>query len=153
MSESDAPPSYNENVVIPEQQHSSSVNEIAIVQPPTSNIKVAETSLMDFTTSNCLHETRIHVTKYKQSAYIWALLLCCFGGVICCFIPFCMKGLKIKEVYCEQCERKISSIPKKTKNAHIFLTVIFIVCLFGSILLVLFKLGYFRSRSYFNNHY
>ena len=149
MSESVAPPSYNESVVIPEYQPLSSVNKIAAVQSPSSNINVAETSLMDFTTSNCLHPTTRKVTRYKHSAYIWAFLLCCVGGVICCFIPFFLEDLKIQEVYCEQCKRIISSIPRKTKNAHSSLTVIFIVCLIGSILLVLYRLGYLSGRKYY----
>ena len=149
MSESDAPPSYNESVVIPEYQPLSAINKIAVVQPPTSNISFAEASLMDFTTSNCLHQRTRIKTKYKQSAYIWAFLLFCAGGVICSFIPFCMEGLKIEDEYCQQCKRIISSTQKKTKNAHTYLTVISIVCLVGSILLVLFRLGIFSGRGYY----
>ena len=149
MSESVAPPSYNESVVIPEHQPLSAVNKNAVVQPPTSNISVAETSLMDFTTSNCLHQRTRIKTRYKQSAYIWAFLLCCFGGVICCIIPFCLEGMKIEDEYCQQCKRIISSTPKKTKNANSCLTVISIVCLVSSILLVLFRLGIFSGGGYY----
>ena len=148
MSEPVAPPSYNENVVIPEQQSLSPMNTIVVACPPTSNINVAETSLIHSTACNCLHQKRKKVTRYRNSAIAWSYLLCCFCSIICCWIPFCMEGLKIEDEHCQQCKRIISSTQKKTKNAHIYLTVISIVCLVGWIFLLLYRLGIFSGRGY-----
>ena len=149
MSESDAPPSYYESLAIPEYQPLSAINKIAVVRPPTSNINVAETSLMDFATSNCLHQRTRIKTRYKQSAYIWAFLLFCVGGVICGIFPFVLEDMKIEDEYCQQCKRLISSTPKKTENAHFCLTVIFFGGLVGSIFLVLFTLNVVSGGSHY----
>ena len=84
----------------------------------------------------CIHDRTREEEKYKQSAYVWAVVLCLFGGPFCLCIPFCCEGLKRVDVYCEQCNMRVRSFPGNSTKAHLSLSVILIVWLSLTIVLV-----------------
>ena len=140
MAETAATPIYYQCISSNHPLQPSSMKETRIFVPPTSNTNVTETSLIDSANSHCLHRKTRKVTKFRHSAFVWAFMLCCFAGcVLCSFIPFCLEAFKIQEVYCIQCKKKISSVPRKAKHAHIFLTLLFLVGL-GFVIYGVFRL-------------
>ena len=120
---------------------------------PVSQQPDVNWQMMLDTHSRCTHQHTRQEQKYKQSAYIWAFLLCCFASPLCSCIPFCFDDLKTTTTYCRQCNQKLSSSEEnsKTSTAHIVLSVCLIIGLGLSIFAVYYYVSNQSQSTYYYN--